>query len=345
MEIDPVDHRLSAVIEVSEFGESPENAFKSVIELEKYFADVHLVKFGYNTSEILYDGFLEDVAKLKDKLVWHSTFDHGKAKTRALCYITPDLCVSDGALKTLISKMLQENNADHFAVKSITVIEFPSKPTIRDYLETLSYGFLLVIMMLDAIRAFVSCRMYHRTFDLRVRFLNTTWPNNVRLAPYNWHMWWFFTRTAFYQDAGSGCEQAPSRIEDQGVSFVLRTIKTHNHMYIKYGTWFFGYLIYWFIFSYPFWNSWFDPNSRIGYWVVRDVFGNTGWLMLYVAHLFMVGYYAWQYMMFPIGPLLPLQVLLYNFYLTASPIVILFGRFYTSRNLWKKKNKKSKKIN
>jgi hypothetical protein len=236
--------------------------------------------------------------------------------------------------------MLEEQGADHFAIKSITVIDFPSNPTIRDYLETLSYGFLLVFMTLDILRAFIAFKQYHRTADLRVRFLNTTWPNNVRLAPYNWHMWWFFTRTAPYQDAGSGCEQVPSRMEDQGFSFVLRTIKTHNHMYIKYGTWFVGYLIYWFIFSYPFWNTWFDPNSRIGYWVVRDVYNNTGWLMLHVAHLFVVGSYAWKYLMFPNIYLLPFFVITYMFYLTVSPIVILFGRFYSSRNLWNKKSKK-----
>jgi hypothetical protein len=340
MEVEAVDHRLSAVIEVSEFGESPENAIKSVIELNKYFADVHLVKFGYDTSEPLYDDFLEDVTKLGDKLTWHSTFDHHKAKTRAICYIAPDLVVSDGALKTLVADMIQGNNSDHFAIKSITVIEFPSpKPTIRDYLETLSYGFLLVVMMLDALRAFWSVRQYHRTADLRVRFLNTTWPNNVRLAPYNWHLWLFFTRTSAYKDAGSGCEQVPSRPEDQGFSFVLRTIKTHNHMYIKYGSWFLGYLVYWYLFSYPFWNSWFDPNSRIGWWIVRDL-NNTAWMIAYLAHAFLVGYYAWQYMMFPIGILLPFQVLTYTFYLTLSPIVILFGRFYSSRNLWKKKSKK-----
>jgi hypothetical protein len=335
----PLERRASAIICISAADESPEQAIASVLENQQFFEDVHIVKFGYSSHAQLYpqwDIDLKELRVLGLDPVWHSELDTSKIKTRAPIYIEPDLRVSDGALTAMFADMEYNYNCDHFAVSSITFIELKNTRDPRAVLEVMTYGFLLVVLMLDTMRSMISLGLYHRTADLRCRLITGTWPNRVRLAPLRnwvwyagWVPWWLQSGISTAKSTESACMQLPSQ-KDQGWAFVLRTIKTHRYM--GAGIWIAGYLFYWFLFSWPFWTPLFNPASGIGKWMSRDM-SAWYWLALYGLHTLIVGYVGTSYMQFPLR-LLPLQVLLYTFYLTVSPVVFLYGRFHKPRVSW-----------
>ncbi len=334
-----VERRVSAIITISAADESPEQAVTSVLENQRFFEDLHIVKFGYSSHAHLYNGWDQDLEDLKAcglDPVWHSELDVSKLRSRAAIEIEPDLRVCDGAFCTLFKDMETNTNCDHFGVSSITYIRLEDHKDPRAWIEALTYGFLLVVMMLDSLRSLANLSLYHRSVDLRGRLITTTWPNRVRLAPHRgwvwytgWFTWWFQSGISTSKHAGAACMQLPSQ-KDQGFALVLRTIKTHKHM--GFGIWLIGYLLYWLLFAWPIWTPFVNPHSRIGMWFARDMTA-LYWIIPYMLHTVVVGYIAWLYMEFPLR-LLPLQVVLYTFYLTASPAIFLYARFHKPRGAW-----------
>jgi hypothetical protein len=351
-------HKADAVISISEFNESPEQAVRSVLDnAKRYFCALHIVKYGYDTTAELYPGFQADLQRLAPAVPvhWHSTADtlvtavHG----RALVHIEPDLCVKDGALKTLYEDM-EKGDKQNFAVSSITYVDTTNAPGGpasgggTTFVGAFSFGFLLVILMFDTLRHIVTGFQHHRTADLRGQLVTITYPNRVRVAsPPRWWLWWLGTNTATTKHGGAACIQIPS----QGWVFVLRTIKTHRGMSllptlspfnpVGGAFWLTGFLLYYFLFAWPVWNyvlpdpSTASSSSMIARWLVRDMSG-LHWQVLYLLHTAVVGYVAWTNIEILRwnGLLLPLLVLGYTWYLTVSPLVILYGRFHTSRAAW-----------
>ncbi len=81
------ERKVSAVITISEADESPERAVQSILENRRFFADMHIVKFGYSTHADLYDGWADDLSELVAaglELIWHSKLDPAKLKTQEL---------------------------------------------------------------------------------------------------------------------------------------------------------------------------------------------------------------------------------------------------------------------
>lgn len=330
----PLDRKASVIITISDADESPEQAVSSVIENHRFFRDLHIIKFGYSTHAELYPGWSQDLERLNElnmAPIWHSELDASKLQSRAAIHIEPDLRVADGALAMLHKDIDRYTNCEHFAVSSITYIEASpeAKRDPRAWIEAMSYGFLLVIMMMDSLRSLVSLFQYHRTTDLRAQLVTTTFPNRVRLASSRWWMWWIGTGMGTIKRGGPACMQIPAA-KDQGIAFVLRTIKTHKHMGV--GIWIIGYVLYYLMFGWPWWNAFISTNWRFTAWFARDM-SSLFWIITYMLHTVVVGYIALIYMEFPLK-MLPLQVLLYTFYLTASPVIFIYGRFHTSRASW-----------
>lgn len=333
----PAERRVSAVIRISEFDESPEQAVQTVLENPQFFKDLHIVKFGYSTVEKLYPEWptdLEALEKLGLSPVWHADLDLRKLETHAIVELTPDLRATDGALTALIEDMNKYGGScDHYAVSSITFVEYAKRPTPGVVLEALlSYGFLLVVLMMDTFRSAINLFQYHRTVDLRATFTMATYGERVRLAPNRWWMWWFFTGTCTSKRGGAACMQVPSE-KDQGLQFVLRTIKTHRSLGI--GLWIFGFALYYFFFAWPYWNYLVDPRTRLGSWLSRDMTA-LYWMIPYLLHTALVGWVAWQWIELPFR-LLPLLIIGYTFVLTVSPIILFYARFHSSRAAWKRK--------
>lgn len=336
-------HKVCAVIQISEFDESPEQAISSVLENKDYFSGVVMVKHAYSSQIEPYPGFFADQKELTDSnipLVWQSQLDVTKlpSEARAIVRIEPDVRVADGALKALIQDMTNSRQ-EHCAVSSILCLETASPADPRVWFSSLPYGFLLVILMLDTFRSLANLFGYNRTCDVRGQLMTITYPNRVELAPNRWWRFWIGTGVARTRYGGDAAIQLPDE-KDQGMNFVFRTIKTHNHMSI--GIWILFYALYYFAFAFPFWNTFLSPHSVWGRWLVRDMTA-LYWMIPYTLHLALVGVVAWLYVEFPlthfplVGPrsvILPLQVLLFNFYLTASPLIFLYGRFHVSRASW-----------
>ena len=332
--------KVCAVISISEFDESCEQAVASILENPSYFDQLLLVKQGFSSLTEPYKGFQADVGELEKlgiNVSWQSQLNVAACKARAIVRLEPDVRVTDGAIKTLIDDMLEQSDSkDHFAVSSILILDTEKSPPL---VESMSYGFLLVIMMLDSFRSLFAMFRYNRTVDLRGQLLSISFPNRVRLAPNRWWAWWIGTGICRTRYGGSAAIQMPDE-KDQGVSFVLRTIKTHNHMGI--GIWMLFFFIYYALFAFPIWNWFLSPHSMLGRWLVRDMTA-LYWLIPYILHTALVAIVAWWSAEFPKtyvpfagyrGLLLPIQVLLYTFYLTASPLVLVYGRFHLSRAAW-----------
>ena len=335
--------QIAAVIQISEFDESCEHAVQSVLENHQHFCALVLVKHGFTKQTLSYPTFRADEEALQKagvQVIWQSQLDvlALPSAARAIIRLEPDVRVSDAAFRALINDMTVYSY-DHYAVSSILIIDSRKTRDPRTWFSGLSYGFLLVVLMLDTFRSLVSLFRYSRTVDVCGQLLQITFPNKIRLAPYKWYMWWFGTGICKTQTGDSAAIQFPAE-KDQGIGFVLRTIKTHKHMSI--GLWWLFYAVYYAVFAFPFWNWLLNPRSVWGQWLVRDLTA-LYWIIPYLLHTALVAYIAWRNVEFPktyvplVGDqslLLPLQVLLYTFYLTLSPLVFLYARWHVSRAAW-----------
>lgn len=314
----------SAVISISAARESPKRALRSIIENHGYFADVHIVKHGYNSQEVLYNGYETDIRLLTElKLApqWHSSLDTSKLATRAIVRIEPDVSVADGALADLFKDMIEHGGSyDFFGVSNELILRPPKNGFSLDFL---AYGYLLVITVLDALRSLVSLWQYHKTSDLRATLVSVTFPNRVRVPTPNWFRWWFLTRIYPSRNGGTACQQVPKR--GAGWNFVARYIKTHNHMGIGV-YWILFLILYVAVFGLPFWNLFVHPNSTIGLYIYRDLTSSI-WIAANLVHLGIVGLLSLPRLNVP---LMGLLLLLYPLYLTTAPFVFLYARVFHS---------------
>ncbi|MBX9636414.1 MAG: hypothetical protein K2Q45_02545 [Nitrosomonas sp.] len=333
--------KVCAVISVSESDENCFQAMSSVVDSPQFFNQVILIKKSFNNLEQPYEKYEEHVqslAKQNISVSWQSELNVEKINALAIIRLEPDVYASKGALQTLVEDMIAKSGSkDHFAVSSILIIDLEKSTNI---IECFPYGFLLVIMMLDFFRYAFAVFGYSRTVDVRGQLLSKTYPNKVRLAPNRWWAWWFGTGISSTSYGGASAIQWPDK-KDQGLGFVLRTIKTHKHM--SFGIcWLLFYFFYYLVFAFPFWHWLLSPTSFVGRWLTRDIY-SLFYIIPSLLHLALVGFIAWWNVRFPnthiplVGPrevILPLQVLLYPFYLAASPLFFLYGRFHFSRAAW-----------
>jgi hypothetical protein len=366
----PQEERYAAIIEISEFGESPSAAIKSIVANPGYFKEVHLVQHGYSSSNVPYYAWPSDIKALTAlglAPVWHARLDTDKVRAGAAVYIQPDAQVADGALSMLHEDMVygakNAKNQTHFAVTPITSIRL-DRDKRRDPLEwiltlvdVMSYGFLLVVMMVDWGRSLFNGYKYHPTFNLRAVCLFTTYPQRVQQAPTRFSWWLWNPNQCRAKSGGSALLHIPKG-KNTGLSFVLRTIKTHQML--GYGAWVFGFIFYYWLFAWPWWNGLAFKGGPWGIlqlltrnpWGILQLLTRNPWAWYWqtvmVLHTLVVAIVAWTCMELPLG-LLPLQVLLYTFYLTLAPLLLVYGRFHVSRASWvhfgeaKKRNNKKKK--
>lgn len=345
----PEHERFSAVIKISQFEECPESGIQSVLCNAAYFKELHIVKHGYDINQTLYDTWKEDHNLMMEKgisVYWHNEFDTNKTHTHAVVHILPDHQVLSGAMTTLHEDMVQAAkdapSRTHFALTGITSIRLSErqKRDVYQWMQSLSYGFLLVVMMLDWLRSLCqppffpfiwNIFKYHKTSDLRAVTVRTTYPRRAQLAPEAWSWWIWNNGQSRAKSVGAAVMCIPKN-KDVGIPFVLRTIKTHNHL--GFGLWVLGFSLYYWLFAWPWWNTLvLDWGWSILYPLTHDP-RTWYWLTVYVLHTLIVAVVAWNNMELPLG-LLPIQVLLYTFYLTISPIVLVYGRFHMSRASWK----------
>lgn len=337
------DYIGEAVVSVSDFNESIEPAIKSILRNHEYFSALHIVKYGYSKKEVMYPGWLIDLIELRDKNlepIWHSNLDATKLKTFVAIHVSPDHQIKDGAMDMLYTDMAINNTQSLFAVTGITCLEEKSF-TIAKCASALSYGFLLVVMIIDAYRTIFNLTRYHTTNALRAQTVTKTFPQRAWLTERRWWLWFFYTRVSGTSFGGSGLGQIPVE-KDRGLTFVLRHIKTHQHLGI--GIWIIGFILYYFFFAYPWWSVFFKSfgytnmpqvNNVIDWikWIfVRNPYSTVS-LISQCINGIVISIVATVYFIFPYR-MQALLCLFFPVYLTICPIVLLVGRFYVSRASW-----------
>lgn len=309
-------------------------------------ADVHFVQWGYDSSNPKWEAGLQALRQAGIPFYAHSELDDDALQTlqsKAVVRLDPALFITDGALRRLVEQMASRSSwsvlsADHFAMSSeIWITPNPrQKPQLGDWATAaLAYGWLLVVLVLDTLRFWLNFGAYHRNADLTGRLVSTTFPNRTVLAP---HRWW-----SFWGGLGSGialplngagvCLLVPN-VEEQGMSFVTRLVRTHRSM--GWGLWLFGFALYYCCFAFPWWSA-LLPQEYLPFWWMRQLSLNPlawpwWWQLLQAFHLLIVTGISLNQLHVPWG-LQPLHILLYPLFLASAPVFFFVARESRSRAL------------
>jgi len=331
--------KASAVIEISNQGESCRDAVKTVLSNTKFFCDVHFVYFAGNENTVYYPGFLEDFCALQEAGLHvhrHARLNLQKLETLMRIDIAPDLDATEGAFYVLFDCFAADPSVNEAGVSSQLYLEASERRRPSDIMEAmLFYGFLLVLLVFDTLRSIVRLFRYNRTVDLKGVRLSRVYPHQTRAPPDRWYMWWIFTGVAATQRGASSCIQTPP---DSGLALLMRTIRSHRYL-TWVGLWWLGFWLYYACFAWPWWNYVLDPHSMLGAWLVRDM-SRTFWQLVYVAHTFFAGCITWAYVDEYPYHLKGLHVLTYTLYLTFFPIAWFVCKVYQIKTGDKRRRKK-----
>lgn len=345
----PDDLKGSAVIEISSQGESCRHAIQSILRNPKFFKDVHIVYHAFTGSEhSYYPGWDKDLQALKDvhlEPFRHATLNLQQLQTLLLVRIPPDAQVQEGALMQGYDALAYPSCNEAGISSQLELVEYEDTSSM-EYLEMfIAYGFLIPLLFLDACRSLVRLFQYNRTCDLRFERLSRVYPATNREAPDRWFLWWIGTGVAMNKRGHGALKQCPS---DQGIAFLMRTIKTHRYLH-WIGIWWIALWFYYAFFALPWWNLFLSPDYGLGSYLVRDM-SQLRWMLWYLLHIFMVGLVAWSSIdEYPSYTLiqrfrlsinfLGLHVLLSSVYLTFLPLVIFVCKIYQLKDGNAKKKK------
>jgi hypothetical protein len=351
MEIDSA-FMCEPCIAVSNDNESMEIALNSVIRCQDLLLKrLHICKPGYNKYTDMSKAAYNALTKAGFDIIVHNVFDPDLVtQGMAIVRIAPNLQLTPDALKTLYRNMEKTHHRhSQFAVSSnIRFDGHDDMFSLQNWVNVLSYGFLLVIMVMDSLRSILNATKYHRTCDLRSQTLSRTYPckNSVNKPSKFWYLIW--TRVSGRNEGDAECLEIVTQ-KDGGFPYVLRTIHQHMHMSLLNIRWGIFFWIYYLLFSYPWWNQYLPPLP-VNVWhtmpwyykllsilLYRDM-TNYAWIMWYGMHMVLVvGVTAIFYMDAAIYPMtLVGHVLLYPFYVMLSPIIFFYGRIRISRGAYRR---------
>lgn len=314
--------RVAAVIRVSDYGEDILAGVESVIRLKEYFKELHIIHPAkYEIPEF-------DRKTLSPVVLYthREELNQGDLNkdTLLIVHVGPDQEVNEEALNTLLeSAQLHRNSCDHYAVRG--------KIDCEKQKHTFLLGFVWFIAFMDSFRTLFNWWGYHRTDDLRATKVIPSFPLHSTLSTYQ-HAWVFslFSRIASIQ-----------YIKDTSLVtipkddlYAFRHVRTHAHMGIINIPWVLCYLVYYFLFSLPWWNLFLETPQYteasirssayiLLYWIAYR--NPAGWvflvvwtiqiivMMVLVAKRFKHVNLSWIFLM--------------PFYVTLSPFIFLVGRW------------------
>lgn len=313
--------RVAAVIQVSDYREDCSAGIESVVRLKEYFRELHII---LPRKYEIPDSGRTSLAPLEVH-THYEEFAQGSLNkdTLLLVHIQPDQKVEEKALETLLeSAHLHRQSCDHYAVRG----KIDCEQQKRHYL----LGFVWFIAYMDWFRTLFNWWGYHRTDDLRATKVVPSFPHHSVIATYQ-HAWIFaiFSRIASVEYINDTSLSSEPRDD----LYVFRHILTHAHMGISNIPWILSYLVYYFLFSLPWWNLFLDAPQYteasirssayiLLYWIAHR--NPAGWIftvlwciqiivmMIIISKRFKHVNLSWVFLM-------PL-------YVTLSPLVFLVGR-------------------
>ena len=315
---------MSLVVERSAFGESCAPAVDSLRAFRGKVYDVHVEGPGAVDKETL-DAIRRESGALEVQSA--PRVDPTSLRCDAVVRMAADVTCTRGAVECLLRDMRTKSHRyDHFAVESTVVCERGS-----GFLGELTYGWLLVLMVLDTVASILTAKGAHRSVDLRGTILYRTYPNRVYVPRRRWWTWLLFTRVCYARYIEDACAQTPDPA-DQGAALTWRSIRTHAT-----GAWGFMWLtdmlMYYYVFAIPWW-TFLAPSAKNDLLATllspRD-FAAVYWLSPLAINMLLVVYVAHQWLVVPRSWLLALQVFLYPLYLTTFPLVYLVARWIPPR--------------
>jgi len=328
------------VITVSSSNEELHTGLETIIRCKRYFGRrLHIVKEGFRPLDDMTQGERDALEEAGFEIIVHTKFDESKVTDRmAAIFIGPDLQVTEGGMQKLYTNMKNSNHRhSYFSVSSN--IKFEGQNDWRDHQNWInigSYGFLLVILMLDLFRSILNLTKYHRTCDLRAQTLTHAYPNKKTFTrrPFWGLSWILWTGVSGQNDGAADVLQIVSKTHS-GWDFVFRTISQHAHMGLFNLKWGILFWTNYFLFSWPWWSRFLPPIPDTHWYyqvatflLYRDM-TNGFWIWFYSMQLVLVAICAWMYMDTPIHiATLSGQILLYPVYVALSPIIFLIGRLY-----------------
>jgi hypothetical protein len=319
--------RVSVVIELSAYKESPRNAIATVINNAATICDLHIVLAGHATNAELYAEWNADVdalTKLKLTPQWHNKLDATKLAGLAMVTLKPDHFVTDGSWKAFLENNLAAKRSGwarskptHYALNAGVDLDNDDIAPTTTRAQAMWYGFLLVVSVLDTLRSLFSWGAYHDGNAVRAQLVMRVYPGETYVPRYRWGpltFWCGFDSgvARVFDDAG-GCNRMPDT--DVGVDLVLRSVRTHPHMGWGFA-WITGYLLYYGLFFGACGAVYAAKGTYVYYWIAAHVF-----------HVALVAYATHDVFLFP-HKSYGIQVLLYPLYLTLSPLLFLYARLY-----------------
>lgn len=302
---------VDVCITISPFQESAEQAIRSVLRNQELVACVHICSKRQFENDLL--------AQVKCPIEWHTDggdIDESRIRSQVLIRIPPDVQVLPAAFHTLLQRIEKRTKAKrNFGMSSITVIE-SDKLSLGQF----SYGFLVVLLIFDWLRYAFTFGQYPRGCDVTAHLVGIDFPNKRSLSHVPRFATWCGTQTDRIVYDDTACQQIPSE-QDQGLKFVVRTIKTHP--YLGIGMWMLFFAIYYLVFSLPWWNVLVGRDG----WFYRDLWGNPMWFTLYGLHTGFLFFLVGRHMSFPNGQL-HFGCLFYVLYLTFFPLIYVISRFF-----------------
>lgn len=348
----------SALIEISSQGESCRPAVKSILKNHRFFKDVHIVYHGYSgETHVFYPGWEAHHQQLKDLGLapkCHAYLNLQPLETLLLVRVPPDMKAKEGAFIAGLDSMAYPSCNEAGVSSQLSLVEYENT-TSAEYLEAfIFYGFLLPLLFFDACRSLVRLFQYTRTCDLRFERLSRVYPDTNRPPPNRWFLWWIGTGISMTKRGYNACIQMP---RDQGIAFLMRTIKTHRHLH-WIGIWWIGLVIYYVMFALPWWNLILSSDHGLGSYIVRDIY-KWQWILWYLLHILILGLTTWSSVdAYPSYALLNrfqlplfgrceisflgLHVLMSSLYLTFLPLMIVICKVYQLKSGVSGKKKKKR---
>jgi len=324
---------LAAGIEISAFGESCHNAIESILRHQTHFKEIHIVQYGHTDKDKKELPCIQVLADASMPVFWHQSFDPNRCGANAVVWFPPEAVVHEAAMESLVKRIECADTNDQsrcwFSIRGKTEIALPVSngpldPPTRalSILQTLAYGFLVALSVLDWFGMLWDLNKHHLQNDLRAEFLVRTYQNRTRRPTRTWLLNKIWNLQDDYtQHVGSSLENKVTH----DPLYVLRRLREHKH--IKIGLWTLAFIFYYWAFAFPWW-SWLTYGSSwswIRYLTVPPF--HPVRIGCYLVLITLSIFTAWPALQVPHG-MKSLLIVLQPLYLAAFPLVWLYSKIH-----------------
>lgn len=320
-------------------GSTGQYAIQTVRDNASEIDDVHVEKQHHNVhgtdkacNEALHAAGVQHIQ-------WHTTFDAKHMRTLALITLQSDHYVARSEWSAFLKQMetysgptrnmFREGGCDHFGISGQYGLD-----VVKDV--SFAYGFILVTLVLDTLGYMLHMGRYFSSADVRATIAYTSWPSFQHLAsPPSRALLWVGTRVCPPLSGGGAIVAPRKECGNVGMAYVLHAQAYHVLRTTAFGlawiTLFLLACIYYHAFAVPFWWWWISKQQLYSglSGMVWYMPWTWHWTMqsAHLLHLSFVGALALFYVEAHRG-MLALYILLYPFYLSVYPLIMLVALLY-----------------